>query len=67
MVCALVVPLIAERVWQCQAQNRMMAKADKEVRVFYPSMADNTNWEYFKPPPSIMKRKNSNEEWEDAI
>ena len=59
----MVVPLIAERVWQCQEQNRMMAKADKEVRVFYPSMADNTNWEYFKPPPS----KNSNEDWEDVI
>ena len=62
MVCALVVPLIAERFWQCHEDNRMMAKADKEVRVFYPSI-DNTNWEYFKPPPS----KNSNEDWEDAI
>lgn len=45
----------------------MMAKADKEVHVYYPSKVDNAHWEYFKPPPPIMKRKNSNEEWEDFI
>ena len=67
VTAALFVPLIAERFWRCNAESRMMAKADKEVHVYYPSKVDNAHWEYFKPPPPIMKRKNSNEEWEDFI
>ena len=46
---ALLIPLAADKVWKCNEDERVMATADKEVRLFYPEYT-NTNWEYFQKP-----------------
>ena len=45
---AVLIPLAADKVWQCNEDERMMANADRGVnRLFYP---DYTNANYFRKP-----------------
>ena len=46
---AIMIPLAADKVWKCNEEERIMEKADREVRLFYPEYT-NTNWNYFQKP-----------------
>ena len=46
---AIMLPLAAGKVWKCNEDERIMEKADREVRLFYPEYT-NANWDYFQKP-----------------
>ena len=56
---AIMIPLAADKVWKCNEEERIMEKADREVRLFYPEYT-NANWNYFQKP-----RTNDVCGWED--
>ena len=47
---AIMLPLAADKVWKCNEEERMMAKADRGVKGLYYPEFTNTNWEYFRKP-----------------
>ena len=44
---SMLVPLIVDKVWQCQESERMVKGVDRELKLFYPGYT-NANWEYVK-------------------
>ena len=44
---AIMIPLAADKVWKCNEEERMMAKAHRGL--YYPEFT-NANWEYFRKP-----------------
>ena len=53
------IPLIAEKVWKCKEEERVVHQVGREVRLFYPGY-QNSDWEYFKKPEGMIY------EWEDV-
>ena len=56
---AIMVLLAADKVCKCNEDERIMEKAHRGVRLFYPEFT-NTNWEYFQKP------KTDPAGWEDV-
>ena len=57
---AVVVTLIADKVWKCKEEERALNQIDKEVKLFYPGYS-NSDWEYFKKPEGVLY------EWEEDM
>ena len=46
-LAVVLVLMVADRVWKCHEDNRAMAHADKEIRIFYPGYTTK-DWIYTK-------------------
>jgi hypothetical protein len=61
-VAVLLVPMVADKLWRCHEEDRAMAHAEKEIRVFYPGYTTK-DWIYTK---KVEEKTEADLDWQNV-